>query len=154
MVQRNRSRYAIRRRRRHVQKPRSYKQEYQKYPLDMMHNYHLSTEEFNQIYNTIKTLDLDRTQKSKGCRRDAPIFSRPRLPSLRKLSITSVSTKSSSAVADFAKAQCSAMPCPAPTRSRCRIFWDTAFRRSCTISTRTFPMRNMYIICRYSCLSS
>ena len=37
-----------------------------KYPLDMMHNYHLSTEEFNQIYNTIKTLDLDRTQKIKG----------------------------------------------------------------------------------------
>lgn len=32
----------------------------------MMHNYHLSTEEFNQIYNTIKTLDLDRTQKIKG----------------------------------------------------------------------------------------
>lgn len=31
-----------------------------------MHNYHLSTEEFNQIYNTIKTLDLDRTQKIKG----------------------------------------------------------------------------------------
>ncbi|MEG1612856.1 MAG: Ppx/GppA phosphatase family protein [Clostridia bacterium] len=37
-----------------------------KYPLDMMHNYHVPVPEYNQIYDTIKCLDLDRTQKIKG----------------------------------------------------------------------------------------
>lgn len=37
-----------------------------KYPLDMMHNYHVSTDEFVQIYDTIRNLDLERTQKIKG----------------------------------------------------------------------------------------
>jgi exopolyphosphatase/guanosine-5'-triphosphate,3'-diphosphate pyrophosphatase len=37
-----------------------------KYPLDMMHNYHISANEFNQIYDTIKCLDLEKTQKIKG----------------------------------------------------------------------------------------
>ena len=37
-----------------------------KYPLDMMHNYHVSIGEFNQIYETVRSLDLDRTQKIKG----------------------------------------------------------------------------------------
>lgn len=37
-----------------------------KYPLDMMHNYHVAVSEFRQIYDTIRALDLDRTQKIKG----------------------------------------------------------------------------------------
>lgn len=37
-----------------------------KYPLDMAHNYSLSYKEFETIYDTIKTLDLDKTMKIKG----------------------------------------------------------------------------------------
>ena len=37
-----------------------------KYPLNMTHNYELSTESFDHIYNTIRKLDLDSTMKIKG----------------------------------------------------------------------------------------
>lgn len=37
-----------------------------KYPLDMAHNYNLGFKEFETIYDTIKTLDLDKTTKIKG----------------------------------------------------------------------------------------
>ena len=37
-----------------------------KYPFSMTHNYELSTAEFENIYNTIKKLDLDSTMKIKG----------------------------------------------------------------------------------------
>ena len=37
-----------------------------KYPFDMMHNYHLPADEFNNIYDRIKCLDLEKTQKIKG----------------------------------------------------------------------------------------
>lgn len=37
-----------------------------KYPLDMTHNYVVNKNEFNSIYNNIKTLDLDKTMKIKG----------------------------------------------------------------------------------------
>ncbi|HRU84813.1 MAG TPA: Ppx/GppA phosphatase family protein [Eubacteriales bacterium] len=38
-----------------------------KYPFDMSHNYVMSADEFiTDIYNTIKTLDLDKTTKIKG----------------------------------------------------------------------------------------
>lgn len=36
------------------------------YPLDMAHNYTLSMHEFDSIYDTIKTLPLDKTMKIKG----------------------------------------------------------------------------------------
>jgi len=37
-----------------------------KYPLNVAHGYTLETSEFNAIYDTIKTLPLDRTMKIKG----------------------------------------------------------------------------------------
>ncbi len=37
-----------------------------KYPLDKHHNYNISMAEFNSIYDTIKTLPLDKTMKIKG----------------------------------------------------------------------------------------
>lgn len=37
-----------------------------KYPLNMTHNYIVPANEFNGIYNNIKTLDLDKTMKIKG----------------------------------------------------------------------------------------
>ncbi len=37
-----------------------------KYPLDMAHNYNVSMPEFDTIYDTIKTLPLDKTMKIKG----------------------------------------------------------------------------------------
>ncbi len=36
------------------------------YPLDMAHNYSISISEFDSIYDTIKTLPLDKTMKIKG----------------------------------------------------------------------------------------
>ena len=39
---------------------------FKKYPLDMTHNYPVGKNEFISIYNSIKTLDLDKTMKIKG----------------------------------------------------------------------------------------
>jgi len=46
-----------------------------KYPLDMVHNYHVGVNEFTAIYDTLKVLNLDRTSKIKGLSGDrADIF--------------------------------------------------------------------------------
>lgn len=37
-----------------------------KYPLDMVHNYNMATEDFNYVYNMIRTLDLDKKRRIKG----------------------------------------------------------------------------------------
>jgi len=37
-----------------------------KYPLDMIHNYHVGIAEFSSIYATIRTLELDKTSRIKG----------------------------------------------------------------------------------------
>ncbi len=37
-----------------------------KYPLDMVHNYHMSVEDFNYVYNMIRPLDLDKKRRIKG----------------------------------------------------------------------------------------
>ncbi len=37
-----------------------------KYPLDMVHNYHMDVEDFNYVYNMIRTLDLDKKRRIKG----------------------------------------------------------------------------------------
>ncbi len=37
-----------------------------KYPLDMSHNYRIGIKEFSSIYDTIKTLEIDKTAKIKG----------------------------------------------------------------------------------------
>ncbi len=37
-----------------------------KYPLDMVHNFHVSTESFNKVYDMIKVLDADKRSKIKG----------------------------------------------------------------------------------------
>ncbi len=37
-----------------------------KYPLDMTHNYNMSIRKFETIYDTFKTLDIDKTMKIKG----------------------------------------------------------------------------------------
>lgn len=39
---------------------------FRKYPLDMAHNYRISWEEFNNIYNTIRPLDIDKSIRIKG----------------------------------------------------------------------------------------
>jgi exopolyphosphatase/guanosine-5'-triphosphate,3'-diphosphate pyrophosphatase len=39
---------------------------FRKYPLDMAHNYHIGWEEFENIYNTIKPLDIDKASRIKG----------------------------------------------------------------------------------------
>ena len=37
-----------------------------KYPLDMVHNYHMSVEDFNYVYNMVRPLDLDKKRRIKG----------------------------------------------------------------------------------------
>ena len=37
-----------------------------KYPLDIIHNYNVATDDFNNIYDMIKVLDLDKKKKIKG----------------------------------------------------------------------------------------
>lgn len=37
-----------------------------KYPLDMVHNFNMQVEDFNYIYNMIRTLDLDKKRRIKG----------------------------------------------------------------------------------------
>ena len=37
-----------------------------KYPLDMVHNLNMDTEDFNYVYNMIRTLDLDKKRRIKG----------------------------------------------------------------------------------------
>ena len=37
-----------------------------KYPLDMVHNYNINVEDFNYVYNMIRTLDLDKKKRIKG----------------------------------------------------------------------------------------
>ena len=37
-----------------------------KYPLDTVHNYHISTEDFTSMYNMMKGLDVDKRKKIKG----------------------------------------------------------------------------------------
>ena len=39
---------------------------FKKYPLDMAHNYHIGWEEFENIYNTIRPLDIDKASRIKG----------------------------------------------------------------------------------------
>lgn len=39
---------------------------FKKYPLDMAHNYHIGFDEFNNIYNTFKALDLTQAARIKG----------------------------------------------------------------------------------------
>lgn len=37
-----------------------------RYPLDMAHNYHIDVTEFNSIFSTIRTLEIEKTAKIKG----------------------------------------------------------------------------------------
>ena len=37
-----------------------------KYPLDMVHNYNMEVEDFNYVYNMVRTLDLDKSRRIKG----------------------------------------------------------------------------------------
>lgn len=37
-----------------------------KYPLDMVHNYNMQVEDFDYVYNMIRTLDLDKKRRIKG----------------------------------------------------------------------------------------
>ena len=37
-----------------------------KYPLDMVHNFQMEVEDFNYVYNMIRTLDLDKKRRIKG----------------------------------------------------------------------------------------
>lgn len=37
-----------------------------KYPLDMVHNYCMDVEDFNYVYNMIRTLDIDKKRRIKG----------------------------------------------------------------------------------------
>ena len=37
-----------------------------KYPLDMVHNFHMEVEDFNYVFNMIRTLDLDKKRRIKG----------------------------------------------------------------------------------------
>lgn len=37
-----------------------------KYPLDTVHNYNLAVEDFSNIYDMIKVLDIDKRKKIKG----------------------------------------------------------------------------------------
>ncbi len=37
-----------------------------KYPLDMVHNYNMNVEDFDYVYNMIRTLDLDKKRRIKG----------------------------------------------------------------------------------------
>ena len=37
-----------------------------KYPLDMVHNFHMQVEDFNYVFNMIRTLDLDKKRRIKG----------------------------------------------------------------------------------------
>ena len=39
---------------------------FKKYPLDMAHNYHIGFDEFNNIYNTLKAVDITRASRIKG----------------------------------------------------------------------------------------
>ena len=41
-----------------------------KYPLDLENNYVLNSEVFDEVYNVVKTLDLDKTKKIKGISED------------------------------------------------------------------------------------
>lgn len=46
-----------------------------RYPFDMIHNYHISNEEFNNVYDMVKVLDADKRAKIKGISSDrADIF--------------------------------------------------------------------------------
>lgn len=37
-----------------------------KYPLDMVHNFHMEVDDFNYVYNMIRTLDIDKKRRIKG----------------------------------------------------------------------------------------
>ena len=37
-----------------------------KYPLDMVHNFNMEVEDFNYVYNMVRTLDLDKKRRIKG----------------------------------------------------------------------------------------
>lgn len=37
-----------------------------KYPLDMVHNFNMETEDFNYVYNMVRSLDLDKKRRIKG----------------------------------------------------------------------------------------
>ena len=39
---------------------------FKRYPLDMAHNYHIGFDEFNNIYNTLKAVDLSKASRIKG----------------------------------------------------------------------------------------
>ncbi|NCA93107.1 HD domain-containing protein, partial [bacterium] len=39
---------------------------FKRYPLDMAHNYHIPFDEFDNIYNSIKALDIDKASRIKG----------------------------------------------------------------------------------------
>ncbi len=39
---------------------------FKRYPLDMAHNYHIGFDEFNNIYNTLKAVDITRASRIKG----------------------------------------------------------------------------------------
>ncbi len=39
---------------------------FKRYPLDMAHNYHIPFDEFNNIYNSLKALDIDKASRIKG----------------------------------------------------------------------------------------
>lgn len=39
---------------------------FKKYPLDMAHNYHIGFDEFNNIYNTLKAVDMSKASRIKG----------------------------------------------------------------------------------------
>lgn len=39
---------------------------FKRYPLDMAHNYHIPFDEFDNIYNSLKALDIDKASRIKG----------------------------------------------------------------------------------------
>lgn len=39
---------------------------FKRYPLDMAHNYHINFDEFNNIYNTLKAVDMSKASRIKG----------------------------------------------------------------------------------------
>lgn len=101
-----------------------------KYPFDMSHNYVMSADEFiTDIYNTIKTLDLDKTTKIKGLSSGGPTFSPAPFRPSRRSSIICISTKSPFRAAGLGKARCSAMPCPSRWNGRCPTSSATACKR-------------------------
>lgn len=59
-----------------------------KYPLDTVHNYNLAVEDFTNIYDMIKVLDIDKRKKSAAFRPLVRTSCPPRWRSSSPLSLT------------------------------------------------------------------